>query len=980
MNLLPSTVANPHNPGLANRSRRSCGRDSRKVLRVAAFAVFVLALALPQESAAQNIINTYAGSSPASGQQPLSVDLPGPTAAIRDASGNTYIAAPYSTDVFELTNGLVNVYAGQGYGGFGGDGGPVSQSVLALPSGLGIDSKGNIYIVDPGNSRVRMVSASSGKITTLAGGGDNGGTPKCEPNTAACGDGGPANNALLNLPNGIAFDSQGNVYIADSFDNRIRVVNMQSTAITVFNVLVQPGAIATVAGSVGVSSNQCPNPTTACGDNGPALSALLNFPEGVAFDNAGNMYIADTRDNRVRMVNPSGTITAFAGTGAICNIPTNACGDGAAALSAKMHFPTSVFFDSSNNLYIADSLDNKVRFVTASTGFISTVAGTGVGGFNGDGSASTAELNTPSSVFLDSAGNLVIGDTGNQRVRQLSAGNISTIAGGGLGGDGQPATGAALANPFNVGEDSAGNLYIADTANNRIRKVTTSGTISTVAGTGVAGATGDTGPATSATLNGPTGVAVDSANNLWIADAGNLVIRRVDGVTGTITLYAGQYGVSCPPTGSCGIPGPALGASFSTPQAVAVDSAGNLYIVDYTKNQVRVVNAATQIITNFAGSGNTGLQCVPNLPPPVPAVKANLNHPSGIAIDSAGNVYIDDSYANEICKVDTSGDISLYTFSGAGKYSGDGGPALKASQWNPLELSMDPSGNLFIGGGNNSCIRRVDSVTYTIGTVAGDAPQSCVGGFGGDGGPAVSTTAKIAPQGLVVDGQSNLYIADNANNRIRSVHLTPAITVTPPKNFGAWPIGQTSTPQTLTIQSSGGVDLSLTSFSPLGGADPGDFTQTGTTCGTTFPVEIGVDVTCTVTFTFTPATDGPRSATFTINDNASNSPQTVTLNGDGPYFTVNANPSSLTINPGSQGTSTITLTAYAGFSQTVTYSISGCPKNSTCSVSPGSVTPGTSATLTIQTASTTPAGNYTVTVKGTYGALQSWVKIPVTVP
>jgi sugar lactone lactonase YvrE len=972
VNFLPSTVANPHNHGHENRKMKL------PLLALAGLALSVLGLVMPQDSPGQNIINTYAGSSPANGQLPLNIDLPGPTAAIRDASGNTYIAAPYSTDVFELTGGVVNVYAGQGYGGYGGDKGPVSQSILALPAGLNIDSKGNIYIVDPGNSRVRMVTPS-GTITTIAGGGDNGGTPKCEPNTAPCGDGGPANQALLNLPQSVAFDSTGNVYIADSFDNRIRVVNTQSTAINVFGVQnIQPGNIATVAGSVNVSSNQCPNPTSQCGDTGPATSALLYFPEGVAFDSVGNMYIADTRDNRIRMVNPSGTITTVVGTGSPCLSPTKipACGDTGPALSAKLHVPTGVLLDSSNNIYVADSQDFRVRKV--SSGTINTIAGNGFQGYSGDGGAATsAKLNLPNSLFLDSAGNLLIADMGNQVVRQVApAGSISTIVGGGSGGDGGAPASAFLANPFNVAEDSAGNLYIADTANNRIRKVNASGTkITTVAGTGILGYSGDGDPATSATLNGPTGVAVDTSGDLYIADAGNLVVRKVN-AGGTITTYAGN-GLSCKGSNCGTIPGPALNVSFDDPQAVAVDSAGNLYIVDYNANQVRKVDPS-QNLTNFAGTGNTGLQCVPKQGQPL-AVNANLDHPSGITVDSAGNVYIDDSYANEICKVDSTGTIKLYTFNGAGRYAGDGGPALSASQWNPLELSMDPGGNLFIGGGNNSCIRRVDALTYTIGTVAGDAPQGCIGGFGGDGLPAVSTTAKIAPQGLVADGQSNLYIADNANNRIRSVQLAPAGTLTPPKqlNFGAWPIGQTSTPQTLTIKSSGGVDLTLNSFA-IGGADPGDFTQTGTTCGS-LPATFGVDVTCTVTFTFTPATYGPRTATFTINDNATNSPQTVTLSGDGPYYTVNANPTSITINQGSGGTSTITLTALAGFNQQVTYTYTGCPTNGTCSVSPSQVQPGTPATLTVNTASTTPKGQYTVTVKGTYGALQAWAKVTVTV-
>jgi trimeric autotransporter adhesin len=955
---------------------------------MATAAIGLLGLVGPLCSQAQNIISTYAGGGVVpSGVAPASVDLPGPTSAIRDAAGNTYIAAPYSTYVFELMNsGTMTTFAGVGYGGYGGDNGPASKATLTQPTGLAIDSKGNIYIVDPGNSRVRIVNPS-GTITTFAGSGT-----KCEPTTALCGDGGPATSkqAAFNLPQGIAFDSAGNAYIADSFDNRIRKVDTS-------------GNLSTYVGT----GNACNNPTAKCGDGGPPGDADLNYPEGVAVDTAGNLYIADTRDNRIRMVTPPGpsqTITTVVGTGSPCQTPAKGCGDGGAALTAKLHMPTSVLLDSSNNVYIADSSDFRVRAVnmqngnitvfglTIKPGDIATVAGTGTQGYSGNGGAATsAQVNFPNGVFLDSTGNLIISDMGNQVVRQVApAGSISWLAGGGSGGDNGAANQAVLANPFNVGEDSSGNLYIADTANNRIRAVNTQinpitvygvmiqpGQIATVAGNGLAGRTGDGGPATAATLYGPTGVAIDASNNLFIADAGNLVVRKMD-ASGIISTYAGN-GSSCNGN-KCGVPGSALDVSFDDPQAVAVDNAGNLYIVDYTVNQVRKVDPS-QYLTNFAGTGNTGLQCVPSgVPPPVPATSANLNHPSGITVDNAGNVYIDDSYANEVCKVDTSGTITLYTFNGAGHWAGDGGPALNASQWNPLELSVDPGGALFIGGGNNSCIRRVDPLTYTIGTVAGDVGATCVGGFAGDGGPA--TSAKIEPQGLVVDGQSDLYIADNANDRIRSVHLSPAITLTPSQqiNFGAWPIGQTSTPQMLTIQSSGGVDLSLNSFSPIGGKDPHDFAQTGTTCGT-LPANFGVDMTCTVSFTFTPATYGPRTATFTITDNDPSSPQTITLSGDGPYFTVNASPNSLTIKEGSQGTSTITLTVNAGFSQSVNLSVKNntCPTLSQCTISPVSIMQGQSATLTIVVNQDAPVGKYTVSVIGQYEAIQSQANIKVTI-
>ncbi|MGB7133146.1 MAG: choice-of-anchor D domain-containing protein, partial [Candidatus Sulfotelmatobacter sp.] len=879
-----------------NPVRMTLNRRNR-FLHLAAFALCVVCV-VSQAAQAQNTISEYAGGGTAGGAA-LSVDLPGPTAAVRDSSGNTYIAAPYSTYVFKMTSGTIATFAGTGIEGYGGDSGPASAAILAVPTGLAMDSKGNIYIADPGNSRVRMVNAATGIITTVAGSGT-----KCDPAGRTCGDGGPATgpNAALNLPVGIAFDSAGNLYIADEADDKVRVVNMQATTTTILGVSLKPGYIGTVAGN----GTACANPTASCGDGGSPTAANLNNPQGVALDSLGNLYIADTRDDRIREVTASGsTISSVVGMGRICQVPTGSCGDGGPASRANLQMPTSVLLDPSNNIYIADSWDQKVRLVnmqsasitafgvTVKAGDIGTIAGTGNAGSDGDGVATSVELNFPSSVFLDSAGNLVIADSGNQIVRQIAIGtsNLSTIAGGGLGGDGGQATGAILANPYNLVEDSAGNVYIADTANNRIRMVTPSGVISTFAGTGIAGHTGDGGPATSATLNAPIAMAID-AGNMWIVDGGNLAIREVNLSTGDITLFAGTYGVACsaaPP--GCGDGGPATSAAFSSPESVAVDPSGNVYIADYTAHVVRVVNSAGNIY-NFAGTGAVASQICPTTP--APATKTALNHPSSVAVDSSGSVYIDDSFANTVCQV-KGGMITNWALNGDAKYLGDGGPALSASQFFPLEIAMDPTNNLFISGGDFNCVRRVDAVTATIGTVAGNVAQGCPGGFSGDGGPA--TSADLNNLGILVDGQSNLYIADAGNNRIRVVHLTPAVSTTPPANFGAWPIGTTSTPQSLTITSSGGDDLSLTGFS-VAGNDPNDFTQTGTTCGS-LPASLGVDEACTVTFTFTPKNYGLRSATFMVSDNAPGSPQPVTLSGYGPYFTVTASPNTLTIKPGS---------------------------------------------------------------------------------
>jgi sugar lactone lactonase YvrE len=360
-----------------------------------------------------------------------------------------------------------------------------------------------LYIADSYNYRIRKVT-SGGTITTVAG------------NGSCCfsGDGGPATSAELAYPQGVAVDASGNLYIADTDNSRIRKVTS--------------GTITTVAGT-GVYGYS--------GDNGPATSAELYYPYGVAVDAAGNLYIADTDNTRVRKVSAAGVITTLVGGGGL--------GDGGLGVFGSLNQPYGVARSNTGITYIADASHNRVRAVAAS-GAISTVAGTGVAGFSGDGGpAGSAQLNNPRGLALDASGNLYIADTSNARIRKVStSGTITTVAGnGGWGysGDNGPATSAELYYPQGVAVDASGSLYIADTNNFRIRKVTSGGTITTVAGTGVYGYSGDNGPATSAELYYPQGVAVDAAGNLYIADSYNYRIRKVTS-GGTITTVAGKGG------------------------------------------------------------------------------------------------------------------------------------------------------------------------------------------------------------------------------------------------------------------------------------------------------------------------------------------------------------------------------------------------------------------------------------------------------
>jgi len=326
------------------------------------------------------------------------------------------------------------------------------------------------------------------------------------------------------------------------------------------------GSIVTVAGD---------NAAGFQGDGGLAINARLNSPSGVAIDASGNMFIADTINNRIRKV-ASGNITTIAGNGFAAY-----AGDGLAGTSASLNGPSGVAVDGSGNVYVADQLNNVIRKIT-SAGIISTIAGTGVAGYNGDGiAATTAQLNLPAAVAVDSSGNVFIADFGNNRVREVaSSGSISTVAGTGVAGksgDSGPGTSAQLSGPAALALDSSNNLFIADEGNNVIRKLS-SGTITTIAGNGTPGDAGDNGPATSATISNPVGVAVNSSGVVYISDAVNQRVRKVSGTT--ISIVAGNGTAGYVGDGSA-----ATKAELNGPHGLAVDKSGSLYIAD-SRNQV----------------------------------------------------------------------------------------------------------------------------------------------------------------------------------------------------------------------------------------------------------------------------------------------------------------------------------------------------------------------------------------------------------
>ncbi len=533
----------------------------------------------------------------------------------------------------DLTTGIITTSVGTGNANFSGDGGQAIAAELFYPSDVTVDSQGNIFIADAGNQRIRRVDQSSGVITTL-------GSPflpqdfvgievdsaghvivahkndhriqRVDVHTGLVstivgtgvqgfsGDGAPAISAQLSGPRGVAFNSVGDLFIADGGNNRIRQVSGVTDVIT------------TVAGNGNVSFS---------GDSGPATTAQLYEPRAVAVDPIGNLFVADSRNHRIRRVdNLSGIITTVAGTG-----DSGYAGDNGLAVNAALDFPTGVAVDVMGNVLIADRANHCVRRIDKDSGVITTVAGTGVSGYSGDdGLATQAQLALPSGVAVDSARNVFIADLWDHRVRRVdgTTGIISTIAGIGTSGtlgDGGLATEAQLGGPIAVVLDSMGNLFIADSLNDRIRRVDmATGIITTVAGNGTSGFSGDGGLAVAARLNSPAGVAVDGLGHLYIADRYNNRIRRVDAVTGIITTAAGGYSM-----GFSGDGGLAVNSRLAFPEGVTLNSTGHLYFADSGNDRIREI-------------------AEPNVAPAV-NVGTNGNIPAGSVFTQAGSFSDSDS-------------------------------------------------------------------------------------------------------------------------------------------------------------------------------------------------------------------------------------------------------------------------------------------------------------------------------------------------
>lgn len=584
------------------------------------------------------------------------------------------------------------------------------------------------------------------RIDTVAGSGRNG-------------DGGLATAAQISRIQGIATDRSGNLYLSDTDNHRVRKV-------------APSGIITTVAGN-GLAGYG--------GDGGQATQAQLNLPYGLAVDAAGNLYIADLGNNRVRRVWLDGVITTV-------------------TPETPLSTPRNVAVDPAGNLYIAEFDGHRVRRVSPD-GKVTTVAGTGQAGFSGDGGPpEQAQLSHPAGLALDRGGALLIADSGNNRVRRIfSNGVINTVLGG--------SSGTALFTPVALATDAQGNIYAADTAP-AVRAYSVNGRWSDIAGGATAGYSGDGGPAIRATLSTVRDLAVDTAQNIYMADG--LRVRRID-VLGLIVTVAGDgyaHGM--------GDGGPASGAMLVRPSAVALDSVGRLTIADAGTQRVRqvtaggiastlatlntptgvAVDAAGTVYVADAGEGtvraiasdrtsrtvagslksprgvclsrtgmlyvsDTGSGRLLRVGKTVEIVASQLNAPEACALDSFGNLYLAETGAHRVRRLSPGSEWIIVAGTGEAGSTGDEGPAASARLTFPRGVAVDDSGNLYIAdtGGNRIRLVTPDGVIHTIAGLGNV-------GFSGDGGEARSANLN-GPAGLTLDGAGAIYFADTLNDRIR---------------------------------------------------------------------------------------------------------------------------------------------------------------------------------------------------------------------
>ncbi len=870
-------------------------------------ATVVTAALMSFPALSQDVISTAIGGGP-NNIPALDANLYNPYGVAVDSAGNVYIASYSQHRVFKVnTSGTILVVAGSGAQGYSGDGvaGGAAAATLYHPYAVSVDSTGNVYIDDQFNCVIRKVD-STNTITTIAG------TPQ---SCGYSGDGGKATAAQLYYPAGVVVDSAGNLFIGDNNNCAVR------------RVVLSTNTISTYAGSHTCGYS---------GDGGAATSAQLSSVAGVAVDSSSNLFIADYGNCVIReVVKSTQKINTVAG-----NHTCGYSGDGASAVNAEMNqvFALSV---SGTTVTFADYYNQRIRQFTVG-GNINTIAGNGTpcsGTCGEGGSATSAELYYPVGVAGASSGTFYIGNNANYVVDSFTVGgNLNLFAGNHNNTNetlltGAPANGVILYYPFQIADDSSGNVYVADSQNHMVREdVKSTSLVNFFAGNGTFGYTGDGGQATNAELTNPLGVAKDSLGNVYIADTNNCLVRKVN-PAGVISTFAGfVLGGTSPRCGFAGDGGSATAAELYNPYGLAIDSKNNVYIADTSNNVVRKVTS-TGISSTIAGiggisgySGDGGL-----------ATNALLSQPQAVAVDSAGNVFIAD-YAN--CRVREVSAVNsiITTVAGNGYcgFTGDG-PAVTEGLAYPQGLAVDANDNLFISDYTER-IRWVNP-TGLMTTIAGNG----VAGFQGDGGPA--TAAQMyEPTGVALDPSGNILFSDYNNLRVRNVTAFPAISTNSGSlSYGLTSVGTTSAPQVLTVSALG--NAQITNIAASANYSEADNCPTSLTNAQT----------CRMYVYFAPTSSGSIPGTVTINSNGLFTPiSTVSLTGLGSAMKVAGAPlnfgnvlvkttsAAQSVTLTNAGTSAITMGTIS-LSETTDYAISA----NTCPASGSTLAGGASCTISV---------------------------------
>ena len=757
------------------------------------------------------------------------VTIPSPQDIAFDNQGNLYFTTqggkPSILKVILATSQIVIFADSAMSGGYTGDGGPAISATFVGEEGLLVDAQNNIFLAD-GNKVVRRIDGSTGIITTYAGGA----TTVCATATDTLGDGCPGAQAIFGSVIHLALDGSGGMLVVDAANNRIRRIAPGTSGVS--------GIVTTIAGS-GV--------TPSSADGSYALNTAIGSPYDVETTPAGDIFVLDRSYTAVRVIRPSALFpaTAVGTTSASANffaLTQSGPGNFIVAPPGEFALSTSSSCSAGVNL----------------SGIVCSVPVTFTPALDGQRASALQ--------YSDSSGSVLQGlvGVGLSPAVSLLPGMINTIAGTGTAGDSGDngmATLAQLNAPAAVAIGSNGDTFVADTANNVVRKISAAGTVTLVAGSGVQGASGDGAAATSAQLNGPAGVAVDVAGNLYIADTGNNKIRIVDPVSGTISTLAG--------TGTAGYFGDAGGpaaATFNHPTGLFIAPAGVLFVADTGNNVLRTIGLHNGLVHTFAGNGSAGFSG-----DGAHAELAQLQAPTGVAVDPSGIVYIADTGNNRIRQVDSLGTITTLAGQTGGGFTGDGSAA--STQLNaPAAIAVDASGTIYVVDTLNQRIRVI--VHGQITTIAG------TGTAGATGDSGTSTKATVSgPLGVAVDLSGNVIIADTANNKLRKITVA-SNTLT----FANTNPNDTTAAQTVSVYDSGNQPLTITGITV-----PNGFVQqvgTGGADCTGFPLTLPVGNSCTVRIAFNPSSLGSFTGNVVISDNAqgvASVKQTIAISGTGAY-------------------------------------------------------------------------------------------------